>query len=274
MDGLGVPFRKYYAEGNAYTLVEARDGVEELARWIASGTRGLGGDGLIAIEGARGEPMHRMRVFNADGSEAQWCGNGARAAAALICERDGLGVGDTVTITAGGGTAQHELLDRDSWTFRAEMPVPEDPIVEIADDRRLVQTLIGAPHLVVLGPRPEGDEIDSAGRALCAARPGGTNVMFASREDDGALRVTPWERGVGPVEGCATGAAAAAIAVARLLGSPFAGGRVRQPGGAIDVEWDRTERVLAMTGTARLVAAGTVAVGSGERAVAGVPVAG
>lgn len=252
-----LAFRKYYAEGNAYVVVEAQPGAVAAAGWIADPTRGLGGDGLIVIEGAPGEAMHHMRVFNADGSEAQWCGNGARAAAALICARDGLVEGDAVTITAGGGTAQHVLLDRAGWRFRAEMPVPEDPIVEVGEGQRLVQTLIGAPHLVVFGPQPRGPEIDSAGRALCAARPGGTNVMFAERDDGGTLAVTPWERGVGPVLGCATGAAAAAIAAHRALGVPLrAGTVVRQPGGAIEVEWNAGERVLAMTGGARLTATG------------------
>lgn len=265
MTGDRLEFRKYYAEGNSYVVIEAQPGAASVAGWIADDTRGLGGDGLIVIEGAAGEAMHHMRVFNADGSEAQWCGNGARAAAALICERDDLREGESVTITSGGGTAQHVLLDRETWTFRAEMPVPADPIVEVGEDRRLVQTLIGAPHLVVFGPRPSGEQLERAGAALCAARPGGTNVMFASRDDDGGLTVTPWERGVGPVLGCATGAAAAAIAAEHVVGQAFDGGRVRQPGGAIEVRWDRDERVLEMTGGARLVATGTVLLDGPDR---------
>lgn len=272
MNGDQLTFRKYYAEGNAYVVIEAQPGAVSTAGWIADDTSGLGGDGLIVIEGAPGEAMHHMRVFNADGSEAQWCGNGARAAAALIAERDDLREGEAVTITSGGGTAQHVLLDRETWTFRAEMPVPANPIVEVGEDRRLVQMLIGAPHLVVFGPRPTGDQLDDAGAALCAARPGGTNVMFATREEDGSLTVTPWERGVGPVLGCATGAAAAAIAAEQVLGVPFERGRVRQPGGAIEVRWDGDARVLEMTGTARLVATGTVALDRAERPMAGVPV--
>jgi diaminopimelate epimerase len=274
VSGDRMEFRKYYAEGNAYVVIESQPGAAATASWIADDTRGLGGDGLIVIEEAPGEAMHHMRVFNADGSEAQWCGNGARAAAALIAERDDLREGEAVTITSGGGTAQHVLLDRETWTFRAEMPVPADPIVEIGEDRRLVQMLIGAPHLVVFGPRPTGEQLDDAGTALCAARPGGTNVMFASRDDDGGLTVTPWERGVGPVMGCATGAAAAAIAAERVLGRPFAGGYVRQPGGAIEVHWDSSARVLEMTGTTRLVAMGAIALDRAERPVAGAPVTG
>jgi len=270
-----IDFRKYYAEGNAYVVIEAQPGAVSTAGWIADDTRGLGGDGLIVIEGAPGESMHHMRVFNADGSEAQWCGNGARAAAALIAERDDLREGESVTITSGGGTAQHLLLDRETWTFRAEMPVPADPVVEVGEDRRLVQMLIGAPHLVVFGPRPTGEQLEDAGAALCAARPGGTNVMFASREGDGgSLTVTPWERGVGPVLGCATGAAAAAIAAEQVLGQSLRSGWVHQPGGAIEVSWDSVERVLEMTGTARLVATGTVARDHAERPMAGVPVTG
>jgi diaminopimelate epimerase len=148
--------------------------------------------------------------------------------------------------------------------------VPDNPIVEVGENGRLVQTLIGAPHLVVFGPRPTAEQLDGAGTALCAARPGGTNVMFASRDADGGLTVTPWERGVGPVLGCATGAAAAAIA-AEALGQPFGGRLVRQPGGAIEVRWDSAQRVLEMTGTARVVATGAVALDPAQRPLAGVP---
>lgn len=268
-----LPFWKCYAEGNAYVVVEATDGLPELAAWAADATRGLGGDGLIAVEHG-GDGAHGMRVFNADGSEAEWCGNGARAACALICERDGLGPGDTVTIVSSGGAAEHELLDRDGWRFRATMRVAGDPIVKVAGGGRLVQTQVGAPHLIVFGELPEGEELDAAGSALCAARPGGTNVMFAAHDADGGLTVTPWERGVGPVLGCATGGAAAAIAAERVLGRPFDGGYVRQPGGAIEVEWDGADGVLAMTGTVHVIATGTVALDRAQSPAEGAPVAG
>jgi diaminopimelate epimerase len=268
-----LPFQKFYAEGNAYVVVEAEPGVVETAGWIADRWQGLGGDGLIVVEGAAGDTTHAMRVFNVDGSEAGWCGNGARAAAALVCERDGLGPGDSVTITCAGGSARHELLNRNGgWVFRAEMPVGDDPIVEVADDRRLVQLELGVPHLVVFGPRPDESEVDAAGSALCASRPGGTNVMFASHDEDGGMTVTPWERGVGPVRGCATGAAAAAIASEQLLGRALEDGYVRQPGGAICVEWDGD--VLVMTGTVQVVATGTVALERADSPAEGVPVTG
>jgi diaminopimelate epimerase len=269
-----LPFRKYYAEGNAYVVIEAQPGATAVAGWIADRTRGLGGDGLIVVEGSPGDAMHHMRVFNADGSEAGWCGNGARAAAALVCERDGLERGDVVTVTSAGATAQHLLLDRETWAFRAEMPIADDPVVEIGEGRRLVQLEMGVPHLVVFGPRPSEADVDSAGSALCGARDGGTNVMFASHDEDGGLTVTPWERGVGPVLGCATGAAAAAIAPAPALGRPLESAHVRQPGGAIEVEWDAAGGVLAMTGTVKLVATGTVAAERAESLAEGVPVTG
>jgi len=268
-----LPFWKCYAEGNSYVVMEALPGASGVIGWIADRTRGLGGDGLIVIDSRPGDPVHHMRVFNVDGSEAGWCGNGARAACALVCERDGLSSGDTVTITSAGATAQHALLDRDGWTFRAEMPVPTDPVLEVGEGRRLVQMELGVPHLVVFGPLPKGDDqIDAAGEALCATRPGGTNVMFASHDEDGGLTVTPWERGVGPVLGCATGAAAAAIASEHVLGRPLEGGYVRQPGGTVAVEWDG--EVLAMTGTVQVVATGTVSLDRAESPTEGVPVAG
>jgi diaminopimelate epimerase len=269
-----LPFRKYYAEGNSYVLVERLPYAGSVAMWVADCVRALECDGLILVESQPGDVTHDMRVFNADGSEAEMCGNGARAAAALICERDGAVPGDTVTVTCLGGTICHELLDRASWTFRAEMRLGHDALVEIGDGGRLVQFDTGAPHLIVFGPVPSGEEVAAMGEALCASRPGGTNVMFASHDDDGGLTVTPWERGVGPVLGCATGAAAAAIASEQVLGRPLDGGYVRQPGGAIEVEWDGIGGVLTMTGTARVVATGTVALDPTEMLVDRVPVTG
>jgi diaminopimelate epimerase len=260
------PFWKTYAEGNSYIVMEECEEAVAAAGWIADRIRGLGGDGLITIDSGAGTGVHRMRVFNADGSEAAWCGNGARSAAAFVCERDGFARGDVVTIASAGGTVEHVLLDRESWTFRAEMPLDHDPVLDVGERRRLVQLEIGVPHLIVFGPRPGDDEVAAAGAALCDARDGGTNVMFASHDDDGGLTVTPWERGVGPVLGCATGAAAAAIASERVLGRRLYGGRVRQPGGAVEVEWDGIAGVLTMTGTVRVVATGTVALGSGMAA--------
>jgi diaminopimelate epimerase len=268
-----LPFRKYYAEGNSYVVVEAQPGALGVSGWVTDDIRGLGGDGLIVVESGPTDAIHNMRVFNVDGSEAGWCGNGARAAAAMVCERDGLAPGAKVTIACAGGIAEHELLERDDWIFRAEMPVAQDPIVAVDKDKRLVQLELGVPHLVVFGPEPEGyDQVDAAGTALCASRPGGTNVMFASHDADGGMTVTPWERGVGPVQGCATGAAAAAIASEQLLGRALEDGYVRQPGGAICVEWDG--EVLTMTGTVQEVAAGTVVLERAESLAEGVPVTG
>jgi hypothetical protein len=83
--------------------------------------------------------------------------------------------------------------------------------------------------------------------------------------------VTPWERGVGPVLGCATGAAAAAIAAERVFGRPLGseGAKVRQPGGTIEVRWDAAARILEMTGSARLIATGRIALDAREPAAEG-----
>lgn len=267
-----LPFWKCYAEGNSYVVLEQQPGAVASAGWIADGIRGLGGDGLIVIDSDPDSVTHHMRVFNVDGSEAAWCGNGARAAAALVCERDGLTPGDAVTVVSAGASVEHVLLDRDPWTFRAEMPLPADPILEIGEGGRVVQMELGVPHLIVFGPRPGDDDVAAAGAALCDTRPGGTNVMFASHDGDGGLTVTPWERGVGPVRGCATGAAAAAIAAERVVGRPIGGGYVRQPGGAIQVEWDGD--VLTMTGTVQVVATGMVVRDRAETVAEGVPITG
>jgi diaminopimelate epimerase len=249
---VSIPFWKAYAEGNSYVIVDTESAVDQVLPWIVDGRRGLGGDGVLLADW-RPDAAVGMRVFNTDGSEAPSCGNGARCLAALAMRTGRAGRGDAVTVECAGGSLVHRLADAERLAFVATMPLRGDPVVWRDGD--VVQVELGTSHRVVfrdlagLDPAADGPP--------CAQQwPGGTNVMFTQVTSPGMLDVVPWERGVGPTLGCATGAAAAAIAAAgRIPGWPGSV-RVRQPGGSVGVR--RHAGSLEMTGTVRFIAEGTV----------------
>ena len=147
----------------------------------------------------------------------------------------------------------HRLADAARLAFIQTMPLPGDPV--IWRDDNVAQVELGTSHRVVFR---DLDGLDPAAEGPPCARqwPGGTNVMFAQVTSPGLLEVVPWERGVGPTLGCATGAAAAAIAAAGYVPGWPGSGRVQQPGGSVQV--CRHAGSLDMTGTVRFIAEGTV----------------
>jgi diaminopimelate epimerase len=254
----GMPFWKAYAEGNSYVVVESSADVHRLLPWVVDGRRGVGGDGLLVVDW-RSDSTVGMRIFNADGSEAPACGNGARCVAALTIVTGRARADTDVIVSSPGTTIAHRLDDRARLLLTQTLAVPADPVVW--QDGDVVQLDLGTAHRVVFGDisrvDPTGD-----GPQHAQAWPGGTNVMFAQVTTSGELDVVPWERGVGPTLGCATGAAAAAIAAGRGVSNWPYQTVVRQPGGTVRVTWQ--DETLAVQGTVRILAEGTVRVPCGD----------
>jgi diaminopimelate epimerase len=199
-----------------------------------------------------------MRLFNADGGEAELSGNGLRCLAALVARDQRLEPGAHVSIDTGAGRRVLELLEEKGrrFTFRAAMGQPEDlRQVGIPVEGEVVQASIlrmGNPQCVVLGPLPGPDRFNRLGPALATHPmfPSGTNVEFAYVESPGRIRILIWERGVGPTASSGTGTSASAVAAAAHGGAA----RILEvvaPGGAQRVEW--REDGVYLTGWAELV---------------------
>ncbi|GAA2340045.1 hypothetical protein [Dactylosporangium salmoneum] len=242
-------FWKYYAEGNSYVVVDDPGAAAALAGGVNDPARGLGGDGLLLAQW--GSDRVGMRIVNPDGSAAPACGNGARCLAALAIALGRADPDAVLDVVSPGLTVRHRLLDRATWRFAQELTLATAPVEG-------TQFVLGTPHRVVLGPLA-GLDPAVAGPPQERSWPGGTNVMFAEVRAAGRIAVLPWERGVGATLGCATGAAAAALAVARREPAWPARTVVEQPGGTIAVTWDRARPdALTLEGTARPIATGEV----------------
>jgi diaminopimelate epimerase len=239
-------FAKYHGLGNDFLIVDLRGGapagpsVEDARAAVALCDRhtGVGGDGVLAVLPATTPGAHaRMRVLNADGSEAEMCGNGIRTVVKYLHERDpalalpaltiDTGAGPlTCAVAPGGGRVDTVTVDMGRPRLsRGEIPMtgPADERCVAApltiEGRTLAVTAVsmGNPHAVAFVP-----ESGAALRALAEAIgpaiethpwfPRRTNVELAHPRGDGHIELVVWERGCGITLACGTGACATAVA--------------------------------------------------------------
>ncbi len=233
----GVPVVKVNGAGNAFVLVDERDAPladpAAFARRVCAPDGGLGADGVLLV-GPSERYDARMRIVNADGSEAEMCGNGMRCVARYLDEHDGR-AGATVETLAGPiGT---RVVAREPYRIAVEMAEPRiGPPHEVAGYRATPVDL-GNPHVVIRVDDAGAIDLPvTGGRIERDPRyPHGTNVHFVQRAGDG-WRVRHWERGAGATAACGTGAVAVAavLIAAGEARSPLA---LQVPGGVLEVEW-------------------------------------
>jgi diaminopimelate epimerase len=263
-----LKFAKMHGLGNDFMLVEwpaeLPPPAPEIVRSLSDRRFGIGFDSLLLIEAGR-----HYRVFNADGSEAQQCGNGARCIAAYLAagrqQTMELGsvagpvmarVGDAgiVSINLGEPDFRPAALpfvtaaEADSYRLELEAGPVEFAIVSM-----------GNPHAVITV-----DSVSDAAVAIIGAElavhpkfPAGVNVGFAERVSASRLRLRVYERGVGETRACGTGAAAA-VATGRRRGLLDAHVTVELPGGLLDVDWPGTGADLWQTGQTTAVYEGLI----------------
>lgn len=252
-------FAKAHGLGNDFILVDSRECPPDAAPWarrLCDRHCGIGGDGVLvhapAADGVR------MRLINADGTEAEISGNGVRCLAAHAV-RNGWAPPRHVVHT-GGGARGVEVTPLGPTRFSvstdlgpprlgsAEIPVALDPprgsVIDHPLDAagrqvRVTALSFGNPHCVLLLDEPADDGvIELLGPALetHAFFPRRTNVEFVSIARRDEVRARFWERGVGPTRASGTGAASAAVA-AILAGRAERQVRVVCDGGVLQVGW-------------------------------------
>ncbi|MGB8521097.1 MAG: diaminopimelate epimerase [Candidatus Tumulicola sp.] len=240
-----IALTKMHGARNDFVVVDGRTqslgGLSEFAKFACDRRDGIGADGVIVIESSSAGGL-AMRTVNADGSEAEMCGNGVRCAARWL---DEAGEGDRVVFQTPGGTVRTEIVARDpAYLVRVIMPVPRliARFVEGLSDAAIVD--VGNPHVVVFGAG-EDVGVESLGPQLQndPRWPDGVNVHAAIVEDEHRVRVRHWERGAGATQACGTGAVAAAFAAIER-GAASSPVFVHVPGGTLVVEWDGREAVL------------------------------
>jgi len=272
-------FTKMHGAGNDYVYVDCfaepvPANIPELACRISDRRFGVGGDGLILIRPSERADA-RMQMFNADGSEAEMCGNGIRCVAKYvydhgICRRDqlrietGRGVLD-LTVEVSGGLVQRVRVDMGEPILEAaRIPttLPGSPVVEApltVAGRTLSATAVsmGNPHCVIFVDQATDELVLGLGPKIETDPhfPARVNVEFIEVLGPGEVRQRTWERGSGETWACGTGASA--VCVAGVLTGRTARRIVNHlRGGDLELFWNETDNHLYMTGPATEVFAG------------------
>jgi diaminopimelate epimerase len=278
-------FSKYQGLGNDFLMLDGRQSGDtdflfgltpELVVQLCDRRFGVGGDGVILALPPNGGGELRMRIFNADGTEPEMCGNGIRCLARFLADCDGDGPGRTWQVDTLAGRIVPELLP--DGTIRVDMGAPfltpsEIPTtlkvgeaglpsgeLEIDGERFAVAAAgMGNPHVVV--PVDSVDEIDlerfGSQLEIHPAFPAKTNVHFVEVLSPSHLVMRVWERGAGPTLACGTGACATLVACHRL-GLSERTARIDLPGGPLQIHWDAMNGKVFMDGPAEHVFDGSI----------------
>ncbi|MFG0284563.1 MAG: diaminopimelate epimerase [Phycisphaerales bacterium JB039] len=279
MHGIGNDY--IYFDAVTDPAVETGHDWPELARRLSDRHTGVGGDGVILVCRPGGEADARMRMFNADGSESEMCGNGVRCVAKFAHDRLGVAA-RPMRIETGrgaleidyhtdGGRITTATVDMGEPILELErIPVRASALawqrdhyccLELRDGMAEIFTPVsmGNPHAVLFADENEALFLPGlAGLDLArlgpriehhAAFPRRVNAHFVSVQSPRELTMRTWERGSGVTLACGTGACAVLVAGV-LTGRAERDALVHLPGGDLRINWRDSDNHVLMTGPA------------------------
>lgn len=272
-----VRFTKMHGLGNDFMVIDAVSQrvrlTPKIVRKLADRHTGIGFDQLLLVEPpSRPDMDFRYRIYNADGSEVEHCGNGARCFGRFVRERRLTVKSEIQVETARGRAILYLLPDRQ---VDVDMGVPELRPMEIpfTADRQattyhvdvngeqveLSAVSMGNPHGVVLVDDVDSAPVATLGPALEAHPrfPKKANIGFMQVLNRGEIRLRVYERGAGETLACGTGACAAVVA-GRLRGLLDEEVLVHLPGGDLCIRWAGEGQTLRMVGPATTVYEGQI----------------
>ena len=269
-------FTKMHGAGNDFVVLDLRGDTPApdaaLCRALADRHTGVGCDQILTVEGAGDGAVASYRIWNADGSSSQQCGNGARCIAAWVV-RDAQARGETLgdEFVLDSPVGAHAVTRLDGGRFRIEMGLPRFAPASIplhgfegAQDEYVLYHFdsvftfgavsMGNPHAVIEVDDIRHAPVETVAPMLQAhpAFPESVNVGFAKVESRDRILLRVYERGVGETLACGSGACAAAAVLMRR-------GRVDRevtvvlPGGELRIAWPADDAPLTMSGPTAFV---------------------
>jgi diaminopimelate epimerase len=276
-------FTKMHGIGNDYVYIDgfSTDIADPAAVAVAVSDRhfGIGSDGLILIMPSKIADV-RMRMFNADGSEAEMCGNGIRCVAKYAFDH-GLSKSNPMTVETGNGvlTLQLKVESGKVKTVTVDMgapvlelpaiPVDREKVVAAGPNRytvtvptlgrsfEVVLVSMGNPHATIFVDDPAAVDLEKVGPLIehHPAFPRRINVHFVRVISESEVTMRTWERGSGITLACGTGACAVAVSGA-LVGLTGRSLLAHLPGGDLKLDWRESDGHVLMTGAAAEVFTG------------------
>ncbi|MCW5598523.1 MAG: diaminopimelate epimerase [Nitrosomonas sp.] len=275
-------FTKMHGLGNDFIVIDAINQsislTRENIRFLADRHFGVGCDQVLIVEKANSNADFRYRIFNADGSEVEQCGNGARCFVRFVHDH-GLSKKKEICIETASGLIFPKLESNLDVTVNMGIPRfnPSD-IPFIADKRSSSYLLdingehmeisavsMGNPHAVMIVPSIEDAPVRTMGAQIESHPrfPQRVNAGFMQIIDRHHIKLRVYERGAGETFACGTGACAAVVCgIERgLLASDVT---VSTRGGDLRIQWNGEKQPVLMTGPATTVFEGTIGLPSGE----------
>lgn len=267
-----IKFSKMQGLGNDFVVIDATKSPFALTsaqiQQMANRRFGVGFDQMLVIENTQNSKADFIfRIFNADGTEVEQCGNGARCIALYV--RDfGLIDRDDIRLETKGGILSAHV--KPNQKVMVEMGVPKFAPKDIpfvaegtqnsyeldVGDKKVALSVVnmGNPHAVLQVEQISSHEVNQLGEQIShhPQFPEGVNVGFMQVIDPQNIRLRVYERGSGETLACGSGACAAMV-VGRRNGVLQERVQVSQPGGSLSIDWQGPETVVKMTGPAKLV---------------------
>lgn len=275
-----MKFTKMHGIGNDYIYVncfkETVIDPGKVAIEVSDRHFGIGGDGLILICPSD-KADFRMRMFNADGSEGEMCGNGIRCVGKYVYDK-GLTGNIKVSIETLAGIKILEMQTKNGLVEKVKVdmgePVLKPGLIPVLyeGDRFIARNIstsegtfsatcisMGNPHAVVYVDSVEAVEIERVGPPMenHSLFPNRINTEFVEVIDEKTLKMRVWERGSGETLACGTGACAVLVASV-LNGASLRKATVRLLGGDLEIEWNESDNHVYMTGPAVTVFEGEI----------------
>jgi diaminopimelate epimerase len=262
-----LKFSKMHGLGNDFIVIDAinqdfNPEPERIRAWAERNT-GIGFDQLLIVEKAESEAAaFKYRIFNADGTEVEQCGNGARCFARFVREQNLTDL-DVIPVETSSGLIQLEILDDTRVRVNMGIPQFEPRAIPLDTETRADQysldidgqsiqfsaLAIGNPHIVIQVDDLASADVETLGPLLESHPffPQRVNVGFMQVIDRGYFELRVFERGVGETKACGSGACAAFIAGQRL-GLLDAQAQAHLYGGDLKLEWQGEGNPVMMTG--------------------------
>lgn len=277
-----MKFTKMHGTGNDYIYVngfiEKIESPSEFAIQYSDRHKGVGSDGLVIIHPSNTCDF-RMQMFNADGSEAEMCGNASRCIGKYVFD-NGLTAKKEITLETLAGTKILKLFTGDNGKVEKVTVDMGEPVL----DAKLIPTTfdispvikhsvsfgqytnyeltcvsMGNPHTVIFIDNVLSLDLPRIGPTIESAQyfPNKTNTEFVEKLSDNRLRMRVWERGSGETMACGTGACAAVVA-AVLNNLSNRKTTVELLGGELEIEWNVENNHVYLTGNAVTVFEGEI----------------
>lgn len=276
-----MKFTKMQGIGNDYVYVDCTkenkiENPAELSKKVSNRHFGIGSDGLILIENSNVADF-KMAIYNADGSQAEMCGNGIRCVAKFVFDK-GLINKENITIETLAGIKQLKLSTENGKVkkVRVDMGEPileakkipvisdKNPVIDLqlqAADKTFTATCVsmGNPHTITFVNNVEEFDVEKYGKILEIKKefPKHSNIEFVELIDKNNIKMRVWERGSGETLACGTGSCASVVACI-LNNKTERKVNVHLLGGTLEIEWNKQNNHVYMEGPAEIVFEGEI----------------